>query len=200
MALTIAEENLPASFWVEQMSDEAFIELCAQYPDYFIEMTSDGEVIVMPPNFFWTAMVSGEIVAQLRNWAVTDGRGVAMDASGGFVLPNGARRAPDAAWISRRQLDVIGAAKVQRWWRACPEFVVEVRSPYDRTRTIRAKMLEWIENGAQLAWLLDPKTRSIEIFTPHGEPQTITEATTISAQSPIEGFVLDLARVWNPIA
>ena len=198
MALTIAEENLPASFWVEQMSDEAFLELCAQYPDYSIEMTSDGEVIVMPPNVFWTAMISGEIVAQLRNWAVADGRGVALDA-GGFVLPTGARRAPDAAWISRKQLGAIDADKVELWWRGCPEFVVEVRSPYDRTRTVRAKMLEWVENGAQLAWLVDPKTKSIEIFTPHSEPQTINEATAISGQSPVDGFVLDLGRVWNPI-
>lgn len=58
------------------MSDEAFIGLCAQYPDYFLEMTSDGEVIVMPPKLFWAAMVSGEIVAQLGNWAVADNRGV----------------------------------------------------------------------------------------------------------------------------
>ena len=198
MDLTIAEENLPASFWAEQMSDEAFIELCAQYPDYVLEMTSDGEVIVMPPNYFWTAMVSGEIVAQLGNWAVADGRGVTLVA-GGFVLPNGARRAPDVAWISRVQIGAIDAGQVEFYWRGCPEFVVEVRSPHDRTRTIRAKMLEWVENGAQLAWLVDPKTKSIEIFTPHGEPQTINEATTISAQSPINGFVLDLARVWNPI-
>lgn len=96
--------------------------------------------------------------------------------AGGFVLPSGARRAADVSWISRKQLVAIGSDKVELWWRGCPEFVVEVRSPYDRTRTVRARMLEWVEIGAQLAWLVDPKTKSIEIFTPHSEPQTISEA------------------------
>ena len=199
MALLIAEENLPASFWVDQMSDEEFLKLCAQYSNYLLEITSDGQVIVMPPNYFWTAMVSGEIQAQLRNWAVADGRGVSLDSSGGFVLPSGARRAPDAAWISRTQLDAIGAENVERCWRACPEFLVEVRSPYDRTRTIRAKMKEWVENGAQVAWLIDPKTKSIEIFKPHCEAQIVQEAASIAAGEPVDGFVLDLTRVWNPI-
>ena len=39
----------------------------------------------------------------------------------------------------------------ERYWHLCPDFVIEVRSQTDRWRTLREKMREWIDNGAQLA-------------------------------------------------
>ncbi len=99
MALVIEEQYLPATLTAGPMSDEEFAAVCAKYPDYFIEMTAEGEIIIMPPNYPFTAAQSGESFRQLSNWAEIDRRGIATDASGGFVLPSGARRSPDAAWI-----------------------------------------------------------------------------------------------------
>jgi Uma2 family endonuclease len=88
----IDEIYLPAKLTASPMTDEEFAAFCAEYPDYFIEMTAQGEILIMPPNYSLTAARNGEIVSQLRHWASGDGRGVVTDASGGFLLPDGARR------------------------------------------------------------------------------------------------------------
>ena len=94
MAMLLVDAFLPATLTVPPMTDEQFAEFCSEHPDLFFEMTAEGELIVMPPTFSLAGTQSGEVFAQLRNWARQDGRGVASDAATGFVLANGARRSP----------------------------------------------------------------------------------------------------------
>ena len=60
-------------------------------------------------------------------------------------------------------------------------------------------MREWIANGAALAWLLDPPDRSVTIYRPSGEPQILAAPESVTGEGPVEGFVLDLRRVWDPL-
>lgn len=198
MAIVVGEEYLPVTLTAPLMTDEEFIEFCSQYPDHFIETTADGEVVIMPPNFLWTSWQNNKLLAQLNAWAESDGRGEVSDSSGGFVLPNGARRAPDAAWVSGEKLVALSDAQLRRFCRVSPDFVIELKSASDRPRVLRAKMQEWIDNGAQLAWMIDPESRTVEVYRPGHEPVTVRDATTIEASDPVQGFVLDLTRVWNP--
>ena len=147
MALVIEEQYLPATLTAGPMSDEEFAAVCAKYPDYFIEMTAEGEIIIMPPNYPFTAAQSGESFRQLSNWAEIDRRGIATDASGGFVLPSGARRSPDAAWIPKDRMSAEDSKRAKTLWHLCPAFVIEPRSTSDRLPKLRRKMQEWIDNG-----------------------------------------------------
>src|ERR1035438_820603 len=99
MSLVIDEIWLPATLTAHPMTDEEFVEFCGQYPDHFIEMSADGEILIMPPSDFRTSEQIGEIFGQLRDWSRANNRGRMSESSGGFVLPNGARRAPDVAWV-----------------------------------------------------------------------------------------------------
>jgi hypothetical protein len=69
------------------MTDDEFAEFCAEHSDYFIEMTADGEILIMPPNYSLTGVQNAEIVGQLREWARRQGAGVVTDGSSGFALP-----------------------------------------------------------------------------------------------------------------
>ena len=182
------------------MSDEQFAEFCARYPDFFIEMTADGEILIMPPNHPLTGMRNTKIDAQLETWASRDGRGGTTGPSGGFVLPDGSRRAPDAAWILKSRIYQIAPAQIEGAWHLCPDFVIELRSPSDRLPALRAKMREWIGGGAQLGWLIDPERHAVEIYRPGLAPEIRTGIDHISGETPVEGFELDLRPVWDPIA
>ena len=92
MSLVIEDAYLPATLTVSPMTDEEFVEFCAQFPDYFIEMSAEGEILIMPPGDFLTSAQIGEIFGQLRDWSRANRRGWVTESSGGFVLPNGARR------------------------------------------------------------------------------------------------------------
>jgi len=59
-------------------------------------------------------------------------------------------------------------------------------------------MRESVDNGAGLAWLIDPERRVVEIYRPGREPETLVDAETIAGDGPVEGFVLDLRPVWDP--
>ena len=181
------------------MSDDEFAQFCAEHPDYFVEMTAEGEIIIMPPNYPLTGARNQKIAFQLELWANRDGRGIVTEASAGFVLPSGARRSPDAAWIPKSRLQQLDQKSLERFWHLCPDFVIELRSHYDRLPVLRNKMNEWIANGAQLAWLIDAGRRAVEIYRPGKEPEIRTDVTSVAAEGPVAGFVLDLGPVWNPL-
>ena len=200
MALVIDEAYLPATLTAPPMSDEQFAEFCAQYADYFIEMTAEGEILINPPNYSLTGARNQKIGFQLEGWASQDRRGIVTDASSGFRLPNGARRSPDAAWVFKSRVLALDRKRREGFWHFCPDFVIELRSQTDRLPVLRAKMREWIDNGAQLAWLIDPERKAVEIYRPQQEPEVRAGIEQIGGEPPVEGFALDLRPVWDPLA
>ena len=162
-------------------------------------MTAEGELIVTPPTYSLTGAQNFEIALQLGSWARRDRRGKGTDSSTGFVLPNGALRSPDAAWTSRAAIEELGQEGRKRYWHLCPSFVIELRSQTDRLSTLQQKMREWIANGAQLGWLIDTESRSVEVYRPNHEPEQHTNCESIAGEGPVAGFVLDLRPVWDPL-
>jgi len=197
MAFLVDEAYLPAVLTVGPMSDEQFVELCAQHPDLSFEVTAEGDLIVMPQAVTMTGARNSEIGGQLRDWARQQQLGLTFDSSTGWVLPNGARRSPDAAWVSRQRARSLGDPG--GFWRLCPEFVIELKSESGRMRALREKMTEWITNGAQLAWLIDPETRTVEIYRPGVAVEVLMDPREVAGEGPVDGFVLKMAPVWNPL-
>ena len=200
MAFVIDDAFLPATLTAHPMTDDEFALFCGEHPDLSFEMTAEGEIVVMPPTYSLTGIRNQEIGAQLRNWARTDGRGLASDSSTGFVLPNGARRSPDAAWTQKARIEQLDPASRERYWHLCPDFVIELKSASDRLPALRNKMQEYLANGAKLGWLIDPETRSIAIFRADREMETLTGVESIAGEGPVAGFVLELGAIWNPLA
>ena len=200
MAFVIDDAFLPATLSAHPMTDDEFAAFCAEHPDLFFEMTAEGEIIVMPPTYSTTGARNFELCGQLRTWARKDGRGTGCDSSTGFLLPNGARRSPDASWTLNQRIDDLDQESQDKYWHLCPDFVIELRTSPDRVRVLRTKMQEWIENGAQLGWLIDPEERSVTIYRPNSQPETRTKIDSIAGEGLVAGFVLDLRFVWNPRA
>jgi Uma2 family endonuclease len=200
MALVIDESWLPATLTVPPMDDDQFAAFCAEHPDLFFETTAEGELIVMPPTYTLTGIRNSEILEQLVAWARMNNEGLVTDAAAGFVLPSGARRSPDAAWTRKVRVRQLDKTELEGFWHLCPDFVIERRSTTDSLPVLRAKMREWIENGAQLAWLIDPERRAVEVFRANCDPETIEKAEAIVGEGPVDGFVLSLAEVWDPLA
>jgi len=185
--VTVAEEYMPLTLYVPGMTDGQFQEFCEQYADYRLEYSAEGELIVMPPTDPDTGARNARIIGELYAWAKQAGYGMVTDSSTGYVLSHGARRSPDAAWSSR--------ARHMR--RDCPEFIVELLSPFDRPRLTRAKMQEWIDNGAQLGWMIDCAKRKVTVFRSGQGPEEIVGVSSIVGEGPVAGFVLDLEAIWN---
>jgi Uma2 family endonuclease len=188
-------DMLPAVLTAPGMTEEEFIELCEKFPDALLEYTPEGTVLIMPPTDPETSARVAEIIYQLAAWARTYG-GMVIGPDGGFLLPSGSRRSPDAAWFDTVRWN---AAKRPgtRFPAFAPEFAIEMRSPHDKLAVLRDKMNEYLANGVQLAWLVDPKMRTVTIYRPDHEPEELANPSEVAGEGPVAGFVLSLDRIFT---
>ncbi len=59
-------------------------------------------------------------------------------------------------------------------------------------------MIEYLENGAQLGWLIDPEARQVFIYRPGQPAEHLQNPTSISGDPVLPGFTLDLKEIWQP--
>lgn len=192
-ATTPLTVELPA---ITCMSHDEFVAFCTANKDLRIERAASGEVLVMPPASSGTGYRNLSVGAQLWIWAESDGTGFAFDSSAGFTLPNGAVRAPDAAWIKQDKWNALTEREQDSFAPICPDFVIELRSSSDALRTLQAKMQEYIDNGASLGWLIDPKARTVSIYRPDRAPQRLDNPDRVSGDPELPGFSLPMAKIW----
>jgi Uma2 family endonuclease len=179
------------------MSDEEFLQFSGVNNPFRMEREPNGEILIMTPAVTDTGFINRRIVQALGNWADQDGRGEVAESSTGFRLPNGAVRSPDAAWVSHRRLDALTKAQLEGFAPLCPEFVIELASPSDKLKGVKAKMDEWIANGAELAWLIEPKERRLTVYRPGQEPEVLDDPTSVQGTGCVAGFELVMERVWG---
>ena len=180
------------------MSDDDLLVFCGQNKDLRIERTAEGDLEIMPPTGWETGNRNARIAAQLASWTERDGTGAATDSSGGYRLPNGAVRAPDAAWVRRERLAGLTAEQKQKFLPLCPDFVVELRSPTDSLTLLQDKMREYVENGARLGWLIGPSERRVYVYRPGETVRVLDNPGSISGAPLLPGFTLGLHKLWEP--
>lgn len=78
----------------------------------------------------------------------------------------------------------------------CPDFVVELISPSDSLEASRQKIVEYRDNGTRLGWLINRKKRQVEICRPHQPSETLENPKTLSGESVLPDFTLELAPIW----
>jgi Uma2 family endonuclease len=179
-----------------RMNDEEFFEFCQLNPELRIERTSEGDIIVMAPTGGKTGRRNAKLIVAIGSWAEKDGRGQVFDSSTVFVLPNGAGRSPDVSWVRNERWNALTAKEQEQFPPLCPEFIVELRSRTDRLTTLQDKMKEYIANGAQLGWLIDPMERKVHIYQPNAAAEVVDDPKQVSGEPLLKGFLLDVQSLW----
>ena len=179
------------------LSDEELMEFCARNDKLRIERNKDGELLVMSPTGGGTSHKNSDINYQLTKWARETEVGLTFDSNAGFTLPDGSMRSPDAAWIAWSRWNALSEADKKRFSPICPEFVIELRSETDGLAELQNKMREWVENGAEVAWLIDPSRKTVEVYRAGREVEVVEGGSAVEGDGPVAGFVLELGRVWG---
>ena len=178
------------------LTDAELEELCRANDIVQIERTREGVIQMNPPPGGMSSRSNFEISRQLGAWWIVHERGEVFDSSGGFYLPDGSMLSPDAAYVLPETLKGLTEDDLTGFPRLCPDFVIELLSASDNLTATKVKMQRWIENGAKLAWLVDPYGRKVYVYSPGVAPLTVSDST-VRGTGPVEGFLLDLARVWR---
>jgi Uma2 family endonuclease len=180
-----------------QMTDEQFFEFCQVNRDLRIERNKLGEVSIMPPTASETGNRNFNIALQVGIWAEPDGTGICFDSSTGFKLSTGADRSPDVSWIKLERWNTLSREQQQRFAPICPDFVIELRSASDNLQPLKDKMEEYMrEPGIQLGWLIDRKNQRVYIYRPGQPEQCLENPASISGESVLPRFVLNMNKVW----
>lgn len=184
---------------VVNLTDDQYFDLCQANRGLRIERTAQGKLIIMPPTGGETGNRNMKIAFQLEGWNQRTNLGLTFDSSTEFKLPNGANYAPNASWVRREKWDALTTEQKQKFPPLAPDFVIELRSRTDSMSQLRKKMQEYIDSGVRLGWLIDPKSRQVEIYRSNQPVETIRDAESLSGEDVLPEFVLDLKPIFASI-
>ena len=188
--------NLTIDLSSVDLTDEQFFKLCVNNRDYRFERNSQGDLIIMSPTGGETGNRNADICYQLQAWNREKHLGKVFDSSTGYKLPSGSNRSPDASWIPLEKWDNLSAQEKQKFLPLSPDFLIELLSPTDNLIDTQNKMKEYLENGTKLGWLINRKTRQVEVYRVNQKVEILVNPHNVSGENILEEFNLDMESIW----
>lgn len=179
-----------------RLTDEQFESLCRNHPDLNLEMSAEGELIIVPPTSPESGWKNTKLITKTENWSEKDKTGIVFDSSTMFTLPNGAKRSPDVSWMPKEKWNALSEREKRRFARVVPDFVIELRSPSDALEDLHEKMKEYIAVGVRLGWLIDPENKTVHVYRADGAVEVLENPGKISGEDVLKDFELDVREIW----
>lgn len=175
------------------LTHEQFYKLCMANKDVAMERNPRGELIIMPPVGGGSGRQEADYITDLNLWNRRVGLGIVFSSSTMFKLPGGGDRSPDVAWVDQERWNALTPEEQEQFPPLCPDFVIELRSKSDRLGPLQAKMLEYLDSGLRLGWLINPQDQTVEIYRVGKAVEVVQLPATVSGEDVLPGFVLDLS-------
>ncbi len=178
-----------------RVTPQEFDRLCETNPDLRLELSKDGELIVIPPTGGESGKKNLTLAARVWNWNDRTRLGFAFDSSTGydFIALGGGKMSPDVSWIEKSRLEginIVGFIKI------VPDFVLELRSPSDRIGDLRLKMLEYQRLGVRLGLLINPQDTGVEIYRVGRETEILQSPQEVDCTDVMPDLFLSMAEIW----
>jgi Uma2 family endonuclease len=140
-----------------------------------------------------TASVTGSLIVHVR----VNNLGKVLTGDPGFLISSDPDtvRAPDAAFISRERLEETG--ETDGYWPGAPDLVVEVISPNDRYTEVEEKVAEWLEAGARMVVVVNPRRRSVRVHRSLSDVIDLTEGDVIDGANVVPGWTLPISEIFE---
>ncbi|BCL38584.1 Uma2 family endonuclease [Nostoc sp. MS1] len=177
---------------IAHLTDEQFYQLCVANHDLSLEMSAAGELIIVPPVGGESGNQEAELITDLEIWNRQTKLGKVFSSSTIFILPNGAKRSPDAAWVKLKRWEALTPEQRQKFPPLVPDFLIELRSATNRLTNIQQKMQEYTENGLRLGWLMNLQDAQVEIYRLGKAVEVIQIPAILSGEDVLPGFELQV--------
>ena len=140
--------------------------------------------------------VQARLTAALVAWAKTAGARVTVES--GYILSDDppTLRGPDVAvvLVPRRTEREPG-----NWVRGAPDVAIEVLSPSDTASTMQEKVLDYLNAGSKLVWLIDPRARTATVVRPDGSARLLRDREVLEGEDVLRGFSVALAEIFEDL-
>lgn len=149
----------------------------------------EGELISMTRPRARHARIEGNLYFALRSFLEQNRIGEVLGADILFVLGPATKRAPDVSVVLRPfdpDQEIEGA----------PEIAAEILSPSNTRRAMHHKLAQFFASGCQLVWIIDPQTRTVEVWeSPAGPSRTLRESDALETPL-LPGFTYPIAKLF----
>lgn len=156
----------------------------------------DGTLVEKPMGY-WESLIAIALAARLSIYADEHDLGSVSGANSTLRMSSSGRvRLPDVAFISKARLPTTSNPIPT----IAPDLAVEVLSEGNTTEEMTQKLLEYFESGTVLAWVIDPKTRTVRIYHRPGQPTQVLEVDgTLDGEKVLPGFAMAVAELFRKL-
>jgi Uma2 family endonuclease len=149
----------------------------------------DGELITMTRPDTDHGRIQRRLLIVLQTYLDNRGEGEAFGPDILFVLGPNTKRAPDVSVVLRE----IGSVKEIT---GAPDIAVEILSPSNTKKEMKRKLGQFFATGCKLAWIIDPKTHTVEIWeSAAGPSRTLTNSDLLETPL-LPGFTCPIAKLF----
>ena len=156
-----------------------------------------GELHTMPPGGDEHGDLAGAFHISLSSYVRAHHLGRTYIADTGYQLAKDPDtvRAPDVAFVRRERVEATG--RLRGFRDGAPDLVVEVISPNDLYTEVDEKVAEYLEHGAQLVFVVNPRRRTVARHRP-GEPvRVLTEDDVLDGEDVVPGWTLAVRELFE---
>lgn len=168
------------------------VEEYAQLPDdpRYLDELSQGRLVREPRPGARHGRVAMTIANALREYVDARDLG-SVEMECGYQLGPAIVRGPDISFISTARLP---AEVPTGFWPFAPDLAIEIVSPSNTTSEMEIKVLEYLDAGTRMVWVVDPQTRTARIYVGN-EARIIREHEELYGGEAIPGFSIRLSSV-----
>jgi len=156
-----------------------------------------GELRTMAPPMYPHGKSTDKFGRSLENYVEDHRLGEVKRSEIGYRLTTDPDtvRAPDVAFVSREHLAALG--DIVGYFPGAPDLVVEVISPNDRYTEVDEKVAEWLEHGARLVFVVNPRRRVVVVHRPGERPQTLGVDDVLDGEDVVPGWTLAVRDLFD---
>jgi Uma2 family endonuclease len=155
----------------------------------------NGVVVEIPPSSKLNTIVAGLIIHYLNIFVLEHQLGYVTTPDGGYEIDDAHTFQPDAAFICHERLTSLGGVTFE----AAPDLAVEVISPSESALRVQDRVRIYISGRTQMVWVVDPRRRIVDVWTPGTEDslilRTLTAEATLDAGDILPGFSLPVVKI-----
>lgn len=159
-----------------------------------------GALVREPLASYGHGVLASRLFKLLANHVDAHGLGQVVGSDTGFILfrdPDTVL-APDVAFLSCGRIESAGA--VEGFWPSAPDLAVEVVAPSNTRPAMERKARMYLEAGARLVWVLDPKRGTATVYVPDDEPRMLDEDACLDGAGVVPGFTCRLKDLFAGVS
>ncbi len=163
--------------------------------EYIVELVRGRVVRERRPLGLRHGLIASQLLSPLGSYANEKGIGVVL-ARTGFLLDEDPPtvRCPVMTFIAKEKL----ADGIPKGWPTfAPDLAVEIATSATSVEVLQEKVLEYLERGSRLVWVVVPRTRSVTTYRSRRDVRVLVEGDVLDGADVLPGFRLAVSEIFD---